>query len=118
MNRERAKELLPIIEAYIDGATIQFRPVSHVEWSEWNEYRFDSRGEYRVKPESHDIKWAAEQMKIGRSVRRANWGVRVRLSRTGLLMNGISDSPMSHSLEPNDLLADEWEIYEPKGGAS
>ena len=51
MTRERAKELLPIIQAYADGKDVQFKSTTDGEWycdskPDW------TRGLiYRIKPE-------------------------------------------------------------------
>lgn len=54
MNRERAKELLPIIQAYAEGKTIQYIGVGFENWHDVdNELEIDSmRYKYRIKPES------------------------------------------------------------------
>lgn len=54
MNRERAKELLPIIQAYAEGKTIQYIGVGFENWHDVdNEFEIDSmRYKYRIKPES------------------------------------------------------------------
>ena len=54
MNREKAKELLPIIQAYAEGKTIQYIGVGFENWHEVdNELEIDSmRYKYRIKPES------------------------------------------------------------------
>ena len=62
MNRERAKELLPIIQAFAEGKDIQFR--YYKEGYEWADMRKDDRFtatfpaedyEYRIKPEPMEI---------------------------------------------------------------
>lgn len=66
MNRERAKELLPIIEAFANGEEIQFRPL---DWGdgrepEWSDLPEDSMlritfpaddYEYRIKPKAREF---------------------------------------------------------------
>jgi hypothetical protein len=53
MNRNRAKELLPIIQAFAEGKDIQYRPPSEDRWCDFpSGYGFnDHEGEYRIKPE-------------------------------------------------------------------
>lgn len=55
MNRERAKELLPYIQAFAEGKTVQVRAIdSQNEWNEWNDCSDPSwsySAEYRIKPE-------------------------------------------------------------------
>ena len=54
MTREEAKELLPIIQAYAEGKTIQYRNVV-CEWEDVTieeDLSFaDNPSEYRIKPE-------------------------------------------------------------------
>lgn len=50
MTREEAKELLPIIQAFAEGKTIEYR--EHVgEWEEAHTPTWSSRLFYRIKPE-------------------------------------------------------------------
>ena len=52
MNRKVAKELLPIIQAYAEGKTIQFRAHINDEWRDVKELGLNGfTGEYRIKPE-------------------------------------------------------------------
>lgn len=55
MNRQQAKELLPIIQAFAEGKTIEVRYKSKYNPGEWIETTipsFDNSHEYRIKPES------------------------------------------------------------------
>ena len=55
MNRERAKELLPIIEAFADGETIQ-RYVLSREWEDVTTGApFDDDVDYRIKPKPREF---------------------------------------------------------------
>ena len=55
MDRERAKELLPIIQAYAEGEEIEYRWISDDDGPDgaWitPDREFESGGEYRIKPE-------------------------------------------------------------------
>ena len=52
MNRQQAKELLPIIQAFAEGKTIEFRNKSFKEWTEIDNLSFDPTiTNYRIKPE-------------------------------------------------------------------
>ena len=53
MNREEAKKLLPIMQAYSEGKEVQVRDRGDDSWQTWDEYGFDSlrNMEYRIKPE-------------------------------------------------------------------
>lgn len=51
MTREQAKAILPIIQAYAEGKTIQYR-TSNNEWIDTYKPSFsDSSSNYRIKPE-------------------------------------------------------------------
>ena len=47
MTREEAKELLPIIQAYAEGKTIQFRVCN--KWIDIDDPSFDVGFDYRIK---------------------------------------------------------------------
>lgn len=53
MNREEAKEYLPIIKAFAEGKTIQSKQTnaSNKEWRDIEECNFLSIHSYRIKPE-------------------------------------------------------------------
>lgn len=52
MNREQAKELLPIIQAFVKGKTIEFRERGCTLWTESISPIFNfANFEYRIKPE-------------------------------------------------------------------
>ena len=50
MTREEAKELLPIIQAFAEGKTIEYREYDG-EWKEAHTPTWSSRLFYRIKPE-------------------------------------------------------------------
>ena len=50
MTREEAKELLPIIQAFAEGKTIEYREYGG-EWKEAHTPTWSSRIFYRIKPE-------------------------------------------------------------------
>jgi len=58
VDRERAKELLPIIQAFAEGKTIETRGGPGGEWhrvkTDW-ELPFDLECEYRIKPEPREF---------------------------------------------------------------
>ena len=53
MNREEAKELLPIMKAYAEGKTIQSKQINapDKEWRDIEEYNFLREHSYRIKTE-------------------------------------------------------------------
>lgn len=68
MNRERAKELLPVIQAFAEGKTVQFRgTVNDSMWQDdlgkWSVLEFDiEEYEYRIKPEPSLVPYTAEEL--------------------------------------------------------
>jgi hypothetical protein len=57
MNREQAKKLLPIIQAFADGAEIQYRR-DDGRWSDWSSPNFTPSLDVRIKPKPRE-KWFA-----------------------------------------------------------
>ena len=52
MNRERAKELLPIIQAFAEGKEIEFRYVENSKWRRaGDDVEWIFSNSYRIKPE-------------------------------------------------------------------
>lgn len=51
MNRQQAKELLPIMQAFAEGKVIQFRTNNISKWIETTTPNFDLLHEYHIKPE-------------------------------------------------------------------
>lgn len=49
MTREEARKLLPIIQAYAEGKTIQFRACNN-KWIDIDDPSFDPRFDYCIKP--------------------------------------------------------------------
>ena len=54
MNRERAKELLPIIEAFANGKEIQVR-MSMGQWDDLPDNPNWNAAEYRIKPKPREF---------------------------------------------------------------
>lgn len=54
MDRNQAKELLPVIQAYVEGKTIQSRCIKGDTslWYDDEDPSFDDDFEYRIKPET------------------------------------------------------------------
>lgn len=50
MTREEAKELLPIIQAYAEGKTIQYLD-KDLNWQDFDDHTFSGCISYRIKPE-------------------------------------------------------------------
>lgn len=52
MNREQAKELLPIIQAFAEGKTVEYREGGYAPWAEATSPTFNiDMYNYRIKPE-------------------------------------------------------------------
>lgn len=52
MNRQQAKELLPIIQAYAEDKTIQIKAIDGIWYDDEDMVKFDSNPQnYRIKPE-------------------------------------------------------------------
>ena len=51
MTRERAKELAPIIAAYVEGKAIQCRDTEEAPWEDGEQWGFHDGYQYRIKPE-------------------------------------------------------------------
>lgn len=70
MTREKAKELLPIINAFIEGKTIEFRnkKFNNDVWyanTDNPNLGFEDSYEYRIKPEPTYRPWTAEDVIFG-----------------------------------------------------
>ncbi len=56
MNRERAKELLPIIQAFVEGKDVQWNRNGH--WRDCVDnvgFKLTDRTDYRIKPEPREF---------------------------------------------------------------
>lgn len=51
MTREEARQLLPVIQAWADGKTVQSRCSLEVEWYDTNNPTWNIECYYRIKPE-------------------------------------------------------------------
>lgn len=61
MTRQEAKELLPIIQAFSEGKTIQFNTLDH-GWVDYDAACFDGdTNRYRIKPEPREF-WILETL--------------------------------------------------------
>lgn len=63
MNRSEAKDLLPIIQAFVEGRKIEYRELGEEHWSGTSTPTFDiESNEYRIKsePKYHPFKDAEE----------------------------------------------------------
>lgn len=51
MNRQQAKEILPLVQALAEGKIIEVKSKSSTEWIETSNPRLDKYHDYRIKPE-------------------------------------------------------------------
>lgn len=78
MTPQRAKELLPVIQAFAAGKTVQYRRDSSRDWSTANLYlNFNDGNDYRIKPEVVKVepykRWLGRDGKGGFSVAIHHW---------------------------------------------
>jgi hypothetical protein len=68
MTCERAKELLPVIQAFANGEEIQSKNFNHTKWTDiqkdWIVDFSQSNYEYRIKPKPREW-WIMESLKNG-----------------------------------------------------
>ena len=57
MNRERAKELLPVIEHFANGGEIEFYNNACDQWNDTDNPGFFTAGKYRIKETPDSIDW-------------------------------------------------------------
>jgi len=58
MTRDEAKKLLPIIQAFAEGETVQISGVSTPEWADVanpEDVAFGSKAKYRIKPKPREV---------------------------------------------------------------
>ena len=104
MTPEEALQFVPLLTAYGNGQTVQCK--LHEDWEDADNLNFGLNPDcYRVKPVPHDIKWAARNLLAGIRVRRSSWSISACHLRPTEAAIGL--------LLP-DILADDWELYEPK----
>ena len=60
MDRSRAKELLPIIQAFADGEEIQSKNRDQDTWATFETYDWNGNAEYRIKPAESREFWIAD----------------------------------------------------------
>lgn len=79
MNREHWKKMLPIIEAFVEGKTVEYL-YAH-EWTPVtpgdDEITFNKDAHrYRIKPEPKYRPWRPEEVPVGSVVKNVNTGLR------------------------------------------
>lgn len=109
MTPQNAKELLSIITAFANGETIQVRIGD--EWQDRGVLGFNlGTSQYRIKPVPHDDKWAMQQMKAGKKVRRRGW----QTDQSVHLLFDVAVEKRGDNYRWNyeDSTATDWEIAE------
>jgi hypothetical protein len=109
MHRDQARFVAPFLSAYADGATVQYRKSPLHEWE--NAAFAVPVGEYRIKPvEVRNIQWAAEKIAAGKAVRRKKWNNLIRVKSDMVFVTAAGALPWRPL--PDDLLAEDWELFE------
>ena len=91
MTREEAKELMPIIKAYVDGRTIEKRIATG--WVEMRQLTFrDKPSQYRIKPEQKYRPFKTQEECWNEMLKHQPFGwVRSTISDNLYLIESISD---------------------------
>lgn len=95
MTPQRAKELAPIIAAYGEGKTIQYRQDSRFQWNDYpndnphSSPTFTASGEYRIKPEPTWRPWKLEEIPAGAMVTCAHATVANQDGRDFLIIGAV-----------------------------
>lgn len=117
MTPQKAKELLPIIQAFAEGKTIQFKFPGVLPWLEQDkenpDLQFGDFYEYRIKPEPKLRPWKPEEVPVGSLIRRkhcwpARWVI-VCGTASGLGWFGMDGKFIFKNF---DSLLSEFENYE------
>ena len=104
MNRQQAKELLPIMQAFAEGKTIEFRTNAISKWIETTTPKFDLLHEYRIKPKPKyrpfkDSEECFEEMKKHQPF---GW---IKASHGQFLITGLGNDKASFGI------SDNWHSY-------
>lgn len=94
MTPQQAKDLLPIITAFAEGKTIQFKGAGITKWKDKADLGFSYPAcHYRIKPSPTFRPWTADEVPLGAEVRHKKSGARSLISRVeanGALVSGDS----------------------------
>ena len=116
MTREEAKQLIPIIQAYAEGKTIQFQ--NGGKWYDVYETDFHQSPDiYRIKPEPKYRPFKTKEECWNEMLKHQPFGWVKEISSEMLyLINGISDMSIV-IMENIDSFKEAMNIYEFKDGA-
>ena len=116
MTREEAKELLPIIQAFVEGKTIEYSGLGG-EWKEAHTPTWSSNLFYRIKPEPKYRPFKSQEECLQEMLKHQPFGWVKEISSEMLyLINGISDMSIV-IMENIDSFKEAMNIYEFKDGA-
>lgn len=116
MTREEAKELMPIIQAFAEGKTIEFRN-SDGEWEEADSPTWGKRFIYRIKSEPKYRPFKDKEECWSEMLKHKPFGWVNEISSEMLyLINGISDMSIV-IMEDISSFKEAMNIYEFKDGA-
>jgi hypothetical protein len=117
MTRERAKELLPVIQAYADGKTVQYKFDIDKKWNDVSggatDINVDMDWNWRIKPEPKLRPWKLSEVPVGRLINWKEWespSIILCADCSGIAISGFNISPrfsfkellengMEHSLD-------------------
>jgi hypothetical protein len=107
MTPQRAKELLPFIMAFANDEVVQHK--GSFGWYDSDDLDFiDDPENYRIKPVPRDDKWAMQQMKAGKKVRRRTWNSSIYIENHCAFWS----NRVSYVWNYPDSIATDWEIAE------
>ena len=116
MTREEAKELMPIIQAFVEGKTIEYRGLGG-EWKAAHTPTWSSHLFYRIKPEPKYRPFKTKEECWNEMLKHQPFGWVKEISSEMLyLINGISDMSIV-IMENIDSFKEAMNIYEFKDGA-
>ena len=117
MTREEAKKLLPIIQAYAEGKTVQYFSAGGRRWVDCNDPLFSKDVKYRIKPESKYRPFKTREECWNEMMKHQHFGWVKEISSEMLyLINGISDMSIV-IMEDISSFKEAMNIYEFKDGA-
>jgi hypothetical protein len=96
MTKERAKELLPLINAYVEGKIIQFKDLNN-EWVDLPDPNFDDNriNSYRIKHEPKYRPWTFEEAPLNVMFASKNTETKLRFAFYLVNPSGYKDFPGS-----------------------
>ena len=115
ITREKAKELLPIIQAFADGKKIETR-YDIYDWTETEVLHLESKNEYRIKPEPKYRPFKSQEECWNEMLKHQPFGWVKEISCEMLyLINGISNESIV-IMEDINSFKEAMNIYEFKDG--